>query len=380
MPLPLSRLATVLVLTATATAVELEDPGRAGMRDLVARLRTLETLIETIDREHAEGIDRTQLWTGAFRGIAASCDPATRFLGAAEAALLRAQGVEARESYGMDVVPDGDQALVTRVVSGGPADRAGLRCGDLLACRASDVLSTEELATAVAAPSPRPIRLVRTALVDHGVAGAGLLGGGGAGTAYLRIERFTEATPAEFLRLRRDLAAQGARALIIDLRGNPGGSLPAAVACLDGLLDADATVAEQVARNPARSFTWRASVETMPRPVAVAVLVDQGTASAAEVVAAALADHRRGVVVGATTSGKDTVQQQIGLPGGDAILLTVARLRRPGGQPLAGGVVPAVVVATTVADGWRLRQDPGAADPLLERALDALHALRAAGP
>jgi carboxyl-terminal processing protease len=140
------------------------------------------------------------------------------------------------------------------------------------------------------------------------------------------------------------LAPQG---IVLDLRGNRGGLLDQAVAVANGLIP-HGTIGSAAGRDPAADQTWRAASGDLASGKPLMVLVDGRTASAAEVLAAALADDGRGVVVGSATFGKGLVQAATPLPDGGTLLLTWARLLAPLGWPLQGlGVMPQICTSGT---------------------------------
>jgi carboxyl-terminal processing protease len=160
----------------------------------------------------------------------------------------------------------------------------------------------------------------------------------------IQVAGFERGTADQFRRLL--LAALGSdpqpRGIVLDLRGNRGGLLDQAVAVADTLIDTG-TIARTVGRDPAADQLWRATNGDLASGLPLAVLVDGRTASAAEVLAAALADDGRGVVVGSATFGKGLVQAAAALPDGGTLLVTWARLLAPLGWPLQGlGVMPQI--------------------------------------
>jgi carboxyl-terminal processing protease len=169
----------------------------------------------------------------------------------------------------------------------------------------------------------------------------------------IQIAGFEEGTADAFRRaLTGSLAAgPGARGIVLDLRGNRGGLLAQAVAVAGSLIDPNlqngGIIGSAVGRDPEADQSWRANGDLAPgQPVVV--LVDGRTASAAEVLAAALADDGRGVVVGSATFGKGLVQAATPLPDGGALLVTWARLLAPLGWPLQGlGVMPQICTSGT---------------------------------
>ena len=188
------------------------------------------------------------------------------------------------------------------------------------------------------------------------------------GVGYLRIAGFSHATPGQVAMALRELAATRLTGLVIDLRGNPGGVLEAATTVADDFLDAGLIVRGE-GRGPGADFRIEATQGQLLPGVPLAVLVDGGTASAAEVLAAALKDHGRARIVGRRTWGKGTVQTLLPLERG-ALRLTTARYFTPAGDSIEEkGIMPDVpgTPGSKLAPGL-----PGTPDPDLDLALSVL--------
>jgi carboxyl-terminal processing protease len=150
--------------------------------------------------------------------------------------------------------------------------------------------------------------------------------------ALVRINSFGDRTSAEFANVMSKLSADGVHAIVLDLRNNPGGPLDAAVAVCEMLLPANKTIVETRGRGQVLLHRYVSTTEGKFVDVPMAVLVDQNTASAAEIVAACLQDHGRAIVVGQRSYGKGTVQQLLPLESGKSLLkLTWASFWRPSG-------------------------------------------------
>src|SRR5690606_634754 len=153
------------------------------------------------------------------------------------------------------------------------------------------------------------------------------------GTGYIKLVRFAKNTHEEFLRAAEALRDQGMRRLVLDLRGNGGGYLNSAIALADEFLPKDRTIVYTQGRNSPRrdiTATARGSFEDIP----LAVLIDEGSASASEIIAGAVQDNDRGVLVGRRTFGKGLVQEHVGLPDHSAVRLTTARYYTPSGRSI----------------------------------------------
>lgn len=266
-------------------------------------------------------------------------------------------------------------ASIDRVLAGGPADRGGLRAGDRIesvdgkpvsqigGTALRDALrgaigTTVRLAVSRGAER-LTFALVRARVRDPEVTTARF---GAAG--YVRLARFGDRAGEETAAAVRDLANGGARAIVLDLRGNGGGYGDEATAVASAFVPSG-TIFTTRERSGATVVAKATGAVAWTGPLAV--LVDGDTASAAEIVAGAIQDHRAGTLVGARTFGKGVVQSVFPLPDGSAIKMTTARYTTPSGRDIDhSGIAPDVAVAEP--PGSRLG-DP-AADPQLARALE----------
>ena len=257
--------------------------------------------------------------------------------------------------------PDG--LLVVHVIPASPAERAGIRAGDRLigvGGRSIGGLSVDEAAHLLQGPEGSVVTLavargpgaaravtVRREHVEVPSIEEAAIVDPASGIARVKISSFQKTTAADLDATLRRLDAAGMRALVIDLRGNPGGLLSAAVDVADLFLDRGLVVATR-GRSPeedfnytaARSGTWR-----MP----LVVMIDGDSASSSEILAGAIRDHRRGTLVGSRSYGKGSIQGIFPLDAaGVGMRLTTAKFFSPRGLPFSGvGVEPDVPVVTT---------------------------------
>lgn len=197
------------------------------------------------------------------------------------------------------------------------------------------------------------------------------------GIGYIRMEGFQDSTAQELDEALRSLERQGMRALIWDLRGNPGGLLDTAAAVSERFIDRGVLVSTR-GRADGQNQEYRAQSQ-YARKYPLALIVDENSASASEIVAGAIRDHQRGVIVGRKTYGKWSVQTIVRLPGdsGMALRLTTAKFYSPNKRNYSGqGIAPDVLVdadAGQQATFFRGRtQEEISADPDVARALEAL--------
>jgi carboxyl-terminal processing protease len=388
----LRLLTCALLASALATSATAED---TPLRELVDRVRELEAQIALVDRNAIAAPDRAALWAGATRGLVAAADPYGAYLTAAEVAVQGLGSDAMRFGLGFGWRREGEQVLVTRLVPGSPAAVAGIQVGESVLAvdgiaagpdhlRFAETLSRgadqKHLTLRGLDGATRQLDVERADLSDDGLARVAVAA---PGLAYLRLGRFLPANSpdeTETVTARAVHAALAAtpalRGIILDLRGCSGGNLQAAVEIASGWLPERATVIEQSGRDPARSRSWSADGPRLP-DVPVVVLIDGGTASAAEVLAQALRRVRGSPLIGTPSRGKWSVQQLFLLPRGDALLLTVAQLRPPGGAVLDAPLQPDIVVAQDDATTWACWAELGVprGDGQLGRAIETATAL-----
>ena len=311
---------------------------------------------DRVRREYVDKVEGPRLIDDALRGMVGRLDPYSSFLDAEEYADLRVSTAGTYAGIGIEV-STADRALrVVRPFRDSPAAAAGIQSGDMIAAIdgmpvGSDLEtamarmrgprgSTVKLAVVRAGSAlPLEFTVVRAQVDVHSVALVRL----DDGYLYARIMTFSDTTAMDFAagvaRLRRDLGARP-RGLILDLRNNPGGVLESAVEVADQLLE-EGVIVTADGRTPAARFSMAATPGEVLSGVPVVVLVNGATASAAEILAGALQDHHRAVLLGQRTYGKGLVQTVMPLTSGRAIKLTTSRYYTPSGRSIQGsGIEP----------------------------------------
>ena len=311
---------------------------------------------ERVQREYVDKVEGPRLIDDALRGMVGRLDPYSSYLDAEEYADLRVSTAGTYAGIGIEV-STADRALrVVRPFRDSPAAVAGIQSGDMIsAIDGMPVGSDLETAMArmrgprgsmvklavVRAGSALPLEftVVRAQVDVHSVGLVRL----DEGFLYARIMTFSDTTAMDFAagvaRLRRDLGSKP-RGLILDLRNNPGGVLESAVEVADQMLE-EGVIVTADGRTPAARFTMSATPGEVLSGVPVVVLVNGATASAAEILAGALQDHHRAVLLGQRTYGKGLVQTVMPLTSGRAIKLTTSRYYTPSGRSIQGsGIEP----------------------------------------
>ncbi|MGH8295724.1 MAG: S41 family peptidase [Steroidobacteraceae bacterium] len=348
------------VQTGPATAGNASTRGAgdsAGLPWQEARL--FAEVYEHIKRDYVDKISDRKLMDAAIRGMVTSLDPHSAYLDSEEFEETRLSTMGSYPGVGIEVAAEGSAVKILQAIPGSPAERAGLRTGDeILAINGkavgSDVNGAIESMRGASGsavtltvhragkPGVMNFALRRATVEVHSVDYQSLRPGYG----YVRIEEFTDTTPDELSAaisaLQRDNPG-GLMGLVLDLRDNPGGVLESGVAVADDFLNSGVILTAE-GRTPDARFEMDATPGDLLNGAPIVVLVNNGTASAAEIVSAALKDHGRALLIGHKTYGKGTVQTVIPLQYGGAVKLTTSRYFTPSGGSVQGkGILPDIV-------------------------------------
>jgi carboxyl-terminal processing protease len=321
----------------------------------------LAEVMERVKREYVDPVDDHQLMENAVRGMVSALDPHSAFLDADEYDEIRASTTGVYPGVGIEVAAEGAAIKVLRPIEGSPAERAGIHAGDLILRidgeavgpdldgaitrmrgRAGSTVRLSVRRVGIALPLDFTLRRAQVAV--HSVERQTLEPGYG----YVRITNFSETTAQDMNQaitaLQHD-SPQGLKGLILDLRNNPGGVLEAAVDVSDAFLN-DGIIVTAEGRTRDARFRMDATPGDVLGGNPLVVLVNGGSASAAEIVAGALQDHHRATLVGHTTYGKGTVQTVIPISEGRALKITTSRYFTPSGASIQEkGITPDVVIA-----------------------------------
>ena len=313
---------------------------------------------ERIKREYVDDVDDHALMEKAVRGMVAALDPHSAYLDNEEFNEIRLSTMGSYPGVGIEVIAANGVVRVLKPIEGSPAREAGILAGDAIV-RIDGTEIGADLAGALArmrgssgsvvhlsirrdgTPGILEFAVHRAQVEVHSVAWSTLEPGYG----YVRITTFSETTPEDLksaiLALKRDNKA-GIRGLILDLRNNPGGVLESGVAVADDFLDSGVIVTAD-GRTPDARFQMDATPGDLIDGAPLVVLVNAGSASASEIVAGALKDHGRALLVGRRTYGKGSVQTVMPLVRGGAVKLTTSRYFTPSGASIHGkGLMPDV--------------------------------------
>ncbi len=307
-------------------------------------------ILSYIDRDYVDSVDADGLTNYAVAQLLGKLDPHSVYIPAKDRDQVDAFLQSSFDGVGVDFNFFRDTATVITTLPGGPAEVAGLLPGDQLLRAGSQAIAGAHLSTAqviqllrgprgsslsllVARPTqPQPltIRLNRGRLPNISVEPGTLLEDGQ--TGYIKINRFAASTYEEFKAQLADLQHQGLKRLVLDLRGNPGGYLDRATRLADEFIAGSRKIVYTAGKEEQYNSQTYAHVAGDWEQQPLVVLVDENSASAAEVLAGALQDHDRALLVGRRTYGKGLVQQPIALQEGGELRLTVARYYTPVGR------------------------------------------------
>jgi carboxyl-terminal processing protease len=312
-----------------------------------ADARMLAEVLERVEHDYVDPVDDHQLLQAAIRGMVSSLDPYSAFLDNDEYDEIKISSSGQYSGVGIEVSMEDDQVVVVSPFEGSPAAVAGIRTGDVIASIDGVAVNTSNLSDTIGrmrgkegtavkigilregSSEPLEFTLKRSKVELHSVKSELPEPGFG----YLRIAEFSETTGEDTVTALRGLRKRNAaplKGLVLDLRNNPGGVLEAAVAVADAFLDSGLIVSAK-GRTPESKFEMSATPGDELDGAPIVVLVNGGSASAAEIVAGALKDHHRASLMGRKTFGKGSVQTVMPLSGDRAIKLTTSLYYTPSG-------------------------------------------------
>jgi carboxyl-terminal processing protease len=315
--------------------------------DLQKRYKEYTDLLSAVTAWSPEEIAPDKFVYASVDGMLRSLDPHTSFLEPKEYSDMQDRQKGTFFGLGILVTKRNDQVTVITPLEGTPASRLGIRAGDVIAeveGVSTDDLTLDEVVKRLKGPKgttvnikirrvgmkePIPLTIVRAAIPTNSISNTLMIR---PGVGYIRVKDFTSTTVRELDESIEKLQGQGMQKLVLDLRGNPGGLLDAAVGVSDHFLSKGQMVVYTKGRtaDSAQEYTAPGKHEKFDLPMVV--LVNRGSASASEIVAGAIQDHDRGLVVGETSWGKGLVQSVYTLQYGAGLALTTSKYYTPAGR------------------------------------------------
>ena len=310
----------------------------------------LNSVLDQIEHLYVDTIDRASLEEIAVEAIVEELDPHSIYLTPDELKAMSEPMEGGFEGIGVEFIIKEDTLMVVTALPGGPSESAGIRAGDRILTVDGDEISGTDLTNS------RVMKLLKGkggTKVDLGL----MRGGSGIRydvvitraripinsvvasfmidekVGYVKVIRFAATTAFEFAQAMDDLVADGATQVIVDLRGNGGGYLKAATDMLELFLQKGLDIVYTEGKSSPK-FTYTSQMEGVFSNMPIAILIDDGSASASEIFAGALQDNDRGLVIGRRSFGKGLVQEEFEVAIDGALRLTVARFYTPSGRPI----------------------------------------------
>ena len=315
----------------------------------VVELTKVEEVLRFIDAKYLEGIDPYALENAAIEGMLKKLDPHSSYISKDKIRGVKESLQGNFDGIGIEFFMLDDTILVVGVIPGGPSDKAGVEVGDRIvrvndSTLAGKGLKNTEVINKLKGTAgstvkieikrrgtnkPVKVSITRGQIPMASIDASFMLN---EKTGYIRISRFSGQTFKEFMIAFEDLTKnKGMKDIVIDLRGNPGGYLNEATDILNQLFDDKRLLVYTEGRSYKRK-EYKSNGRAYFRIGKIAVLINEGSASASEILAGALQDNDRGIVIGRRSFGKGLVQEQYDLSDSSALRLTVARYYTPSGR------------------------------------------------
>lgn len=325
---------------------------RNDAHDYLSREGKIEELLRYIEAKYVDKVDRDKLVDEAIQKLMSQLDPHSSYIPASELEEVNEQLDGKFNGIGVEFLIVKDTAVVVTPMSGGPSEEAGILPGDKI-IKVGDSLVVGETLTnqgivgllrgeegskvqlSVLRSGSKKLRqytITRDEIPVKSVDAAYMISDR---VGYIRVNRFTAQTDKEFLESMRVLSEQGhMKDLVLDLRGNPGGYMQMATNMLSQLFPNKGNLLVYTQGRASHRAEFNSTGRVFYPLDKIAVLIDEGSASASEIVAGAIQDNDRGVIVGRRSFGKGLVQEQYQLSDGSALRLTIARYYTPSGRSI----------------------------------------------
>ncbi|MBC8485412.1 MAG: PDZ domain-containing protein [Bacteroidetes bacterium] len=308
----------------------------------------LKDVVNYVVQEYVDSVNKNEIAEDGIVGILKSLDPHSQYITAEEFHDVNDPLLGNFEGIGIQFRIEKDTIAVIHTISGGPSEKVGLMPGDRIVKVGDSLIAGVKITNKEAMRKLKGERgtkvkvsiyrrgisdlldfiivrdLIPTYCIDIAYMPSETIG-------YIKVSKFSATTYDEFLKAAMDLEDQGMQNLILDLRGNAGGYLQAAIDMADEFLREDKLIVYTQGKNQPKELFY-ATDKGRLEDKSVIILIDEGSASASEIVAGAIQDNDRGLIVGRRSFGKGLVQRQLDFPDGSALRLTVARYYTPTGR------------------------------------------------
>ena len=360
------------------TAEEQTEPATQQERLPLRELRLFTQVFEQIRRGYVEEVADTELLENAIAGLLLELDPHSVYLNQTDYEQLQESATGEYGGLGLQVGSERGMIKVISPIDDSPAAKAGIEAGDFIVevdgtpvrgmavqkaidkLRGEKGTSIELTVFREGEDGPLDITVIRDTIQVSSVRSRIIEPGYG----YVRVSQFQMSSGDDFKDALISLKVEepALKGLIIDLRNNPGGLVPASVDIADAVLDGG-TVVYTEGRLPSANISFDAKSGDLLQGTPIVVLINGGSASASEIVAGALQDHQRAAIMGTQSFGKGSVQTVIPLGDGRAVKLTTARYFTPNGRSIqAEGIVPDIIIEPAEIRPYKKRKQVREAD------------------
>tara|TARA_B100001063_G_scaffold240752_1_gene266427 strand:- start:2249 stop:3385 length:1137 start_codon:yes stop_codon:yes gene_type:complete len=341
--------------------------------DLYEKIDLFGEVIENIKNEYVDDVDQSEMMDSAINGVLQSLDPYSAYMGPE---LFKEMQTDTRGEFGGLGIEIGMESGVVKVISpidDTPAEKAGIKAGDFIVKIGTEQVQGKSLLEAVKlmrgpvgtsinltirrknVKKPLEFEITRKIIEVQSVSSKVISSEKNIG--YVRLKSFNENSDNQFLKsikkFEKNFKIKG---YVIDLRNNPGGLLTQAINITDFFLDDGEIVSTKGRKiSETRKFFARKGDETKGKPIIV--LINNGSASASEIFAGALKDHKRAIIVGENSYGKGSVQSIIPLRNGGGMRLTISKYYLPSGKSISEvGVTPDIIVEE-IGDDFKINSE-----------------------
>ena len=352
-------LLTLLSFFFTGSAIKLD---REVKDETYKELNLFANALTIIQSQYVEESLPKDLIYGALKGMLSSLDPYSEFLSPEEYKELKADTEGRFGGVGMEITLKDGLVTVVSPLEDTPAWDAGIKAGDKIVKIDDEIIKDFTLTDAVRLLRGDPgtevkitawrqkekkmidFEIVRAMIKIEDIKDVRIIDKE-SGVGYIRLMEFSEETPNDLTQALDDLETQGMKGLILDVRYNPGGLLDVAAKAAEKFLDKNKVIVTTRGRGNLQNLEFRSRTTSKYKNLPMVVLINEGSASGSEILAGALKDHKRAIVIGEKTFGKGSVQTVVPLADGSALKLTTSKYFTPSGVSIHGeGIMPDIEI------------------------------------
>jgi carboxyl-terminal processing protease len=356
----ISFLSGAIILAFLSLGISETDKNKKKRDELYRQVELFSDTLAIIDADYVDEVKSRDLIYGALKGMLASLDPHSQFLDPDTYNDLKVDTEGKFGGIGIEITIKDSLLTVVTPIEDTPAWKAGVKAGDRIVRINNELTRDITLSEAVKKLRGRvgeavnitalretenkilEFKMVRDIISIKSIKEARILEDN---IGYIRLVEFRENIPQDLRNALGRLSKEGATALILDLRNNPGGLLDVAIKVTEDFIEKGKVIVSTKGRQPAQNYEFISRGVSPNLNIPMVVLINEGSASGSEIVAACLQDYKRALIVGMKSFGKGSVQTVIPLRDGSALRLTTSKYFTPLGKVIHGkGVMPDIVV------------------------------------